>query len=149
MPMADFLASRIHSGIERKDAVFVVTAFWVFSGFLLAIAPSAQAEAPLEFAYPNFPPIHWVAEDGKKSGFFYEIITEALENRMGVKVVWSAYPWPRCQENLKAGKAEAILTVPTEERASYSVTHEFPFYRKPYNTSGGIRKRLRLMGDTP
>lgn len=67
------------------------------------------------------------------NGFFYEIITEALEKRMGVNVVWKAYPWPRCQENLKTGKDDAVITVPTMERAAYTVTHADPFYEKALN----------------
>ena len=46
-------------------------------------------------------------------GLFYDIISEALEKRMGISVTWTAYPWKRCQENLKAGIDDAILTVPT------------------------------------
>lgn len=64
------------------------------------------------------------------AGFFYDIITEAVEKRLGVPLVWTAYPWIRCQENVKSGVDDAILTVPTEERARYTVTHDKPFYIK-------------------
>ncbi len=64
------------------------------------------------------------------AGFFYDIITEAVEKRLGVPLVWTAYPWIRCQENVKTGLDDAILTVPTEDRARYSVTHQKPFYVK-------------------
>ncbi|MHC1744367.1 MAG: substrate-binding periplasmic protein [Syntrophobacteraceae bacterium] len=97
------------------------------------VSSSAGAEAPLRIAYPSFPPFHWVKESGEMAGCFYEIITEALVKRMGMNVVWTVYPWPRCQENLKTGKDDAILTVPTAERLEYTVTHRYPFYRKPLN----------------
>ena len=90
----------------------------------------ALAQPPLRIAYPEFPPFHWVGSDGRMTGFFYDIITEALERKMGVHVVWAAYPWTRCQENLKRGLEDAILTVPTAERAEYTVTHPHPFYWK-------------------
>jgi polar amino acid transport system substrate-binding protein len=50
---------------------------------------------------------------------------------MGLTVVWAVYPWTRCQENLKIGTDDAIITVPTLERAAYTVTHKDPFYQKP------------------
>lgn len=94
---------------------------------------SLAATSILRIAYPVFPPFHWVKEDGEMTGFFYEILMETLENRMGLMVVWTAYPWPRCQENLKFGKDDAVITVPTAERAEFTVTHKTPFYQKTMN----------------
>ena len=106
----------------------------LFAGILFWMAISAaEAQTSLRLAYPNFPPFHWAKENGAMAGFFYEIITEALEKRMGVTVVWAVYPWTRCQENLKTGEADAIITAPTAERAAYTVTHKDPFYSKPLN----------------
>lgn len=105
-----------------------------FASLLLLLMPSlVKAETPLRIAYPAFPPFHWAEESGGMTGFFYDILAEALEKRMGMAVVWTPYPWPRCQENLKTGKDDAVLTVPTAERAAYTVTHQDPFYRKPLN----------------
>jgi polar amino acid transport system substrate-binding protein len=112
----------------RRMPLLIIGSLLFFSTSL-----AANAQPLLRIAYPSFAPFHWVKADGTMSGFFYEIITEALEKRMGVKVVWTAYPWPRCQENLKSGADDAILTVPTAERAVYTVTHKDPFYQKPLN----------------
>ena len=100
---------------------------------LLMVSAIAIAKPVLRIAYPDFPPFHWVNENGEMAGIFYEILTEALEKRMGLTVVWSRYPWPRCQENLKFGKDDAVITVPTAERAEITVTHKTPFYQKPLN----------------
>ncbi|MHC1727554.1 MAG: substrate-binding periplasmic protein [Syntrophobacteraceae bacterium] len=108
------------------------TAFLALAAIFLFVS-TAQPQTPLRIAYPSYPPFHWVKEDGAMAGFFYEIITEALVNRMGVTVVWTEYPWPRCQENLKAGKDDAIMTVPTAERLTYAITHKDPFYQKKLN----------------
>lgn len=108
----------------RKAALFVAILFWMATS-------AADAQTRLRIAYPYFPPFHWMNEKSEMTGFFYEIISEALEKRMGVTVVWASYPWIRCQENLKAGTDDAIITVPTAERAVYTVTHRDPFYQKP------------------
>lgn len=100
---------------------------------LFSVSSAVNAQSTLRIAYPTFPPFHWAKANGEMTGFFYEIINEALQKRMGLKVVWTAYPWPRCQENLKIGKEDAIMTVPTAERATYTFTHNDPFYEKPLN----------------
>jgi polar amino acid transport system substrate-binding protein len=101
---------------------------------LCLILPSlSQGQPPMRIAYPTFPPFHWTDESGALKGFFYEIVSEALEKRMGQKLVWTAYPWIRCQENLKIGQADAIITVPTAARSAYTVTHRRPIYKKPLN----------------
>lgn len=100
---------------------------------LMAICPAAGSQPPLRIAYSTFVPFHWVDGNGAMAGLFYEIITEALEKRMKIAVTWTAYPWPRCQENLKSGVVDAILTVPMAERAVYSSTHVRPFYLKKMN----------------
>jgi len=108
--------------------------FIIVVSMLVSLAmATAHAQTPLKVAYPTFPPFFWAAEKGVMKGFFYEIIMEALENRMAVPVAWKAYPWTRCQKNLKDGKADAVITVPTAERATYTVTHKNPFYLKSLN----------------
>ncbi|MCP4693898.1 MAG: amino acid ABC transporter substrate-binding protein, partial [Desulfobacterales bacterium] len=69
-------------------------------------------------------------DTGGVKGFFYDMMIEALEKRMGVSTVWAALPWKRCQENVRMGRFDAMITVPTEERAAYSDTHPDPFYLK-------------------
>jgi polar amino acid transport system substrate-binding protein len=99
----------------------------------LIISSIVNAQTLLRIAYSDFPPFHWIKENGEMDGLFYEIITEALEKRMGLTVVWTAYPWIRCQENLKTGEDDAVMTVPTAERAAYTVTHKDAFYQKALN----------------
>lgn len=91
----------------------------------------ADEKAILQLVYPTFPPFHWRDADGIMHGIFYEIITEALEHRLGQPLSWTPYPWARCQENVKSGIADALLTVPTEERKIYTVSHKTPFFEKP------------------
>jgi len=114
--------------------MYRIATLGILTGILLLIAPSAAyAQSALRIAYPDYPPFHWMKENGEMSGFFYEIISEALGKKMGLRIVWTVYPWTRCQENVKIGTDDAILTVPTAERAVYTVTHKNPFYQKPLN----------------
>jgi polar amino acid transport system substrate-binding protein len=99
---------------------------------LCALAPLnvVWAQPPLRIAYTDFAPFH-SREPGKPlEGFFHAILSEAVEQRMGIPLKWTAYPWKRCQYNVRNGIDDALLTVPTPERLAYSATHATPFYRK-------------------
>lgn len=97
----------------------------------LFFAPAAHAQ-PLRIAYPDFEPFFHRSDDGRMQGLFYEIVTEALR-REGIKARWEAFPWARCQVLVQVGAQDAMVTVPTAERAAYTVTHARPFYRKAMN----------------
>ena len=96
-----------------------------------ADAVSDNEKTSLHIAYPDFPPFHWRNGDGRMQGIFHAILVEALEKRTGQATTWNAYPWVRCQENVKAGLEDALLTVPTEERSLYTATHRQAFFEKP------------------
>ncbi len=95
---------------------------------LLSCAPAARA-APLIVDYPDYWPFFTRQDDGRMTGFFYDIVTQAL-GRMGIESEWRVFPWSRCQANVEKGDADAFVTVPTEERLRYTATHETPFYQK-------------------
>lgn len=97
---------------------------------LVLPALPARAGQPLHIAFPEFWPFFSQAEGGKVVGFFHDIVTEALERRLGVPVIWECYPWVRCQERVRDGRSDAMITAPTAERALYADTHPTPFYRK-------------------
>lgn len=106
--------------------------FWGWVLFLTCgFSSMAHGSEPLRIAYPEFIPFHYTDDHGKIRGFFYDILEEALRNRMNIQLEWSSYPWARCQENVRNGKEDAFITVPTAERKEYTTTHEKPFYRKP------------------
>lgn len=102
---------------------------WAAVFVLLLCLPAQADKQPLRIDYPNFWPFFTRTEEGRMQGFFYETIHEALR-RMEITAVWEAYPWARCQEHVKQGEADAMITVPTPERLEYTVTHATPFYFK-------------------
>jgi polar amino acid transport system substrate-binding protein len=105
----------------------ILAALWAV---VLPAPGSPTAQEVLRMAYPAFLPFHGRDSAGNMTGFFHEIMTEALERRMGLAVTWSEYPWPRCQNYVATGRADAMITVPTPERLTYSLTHPTPFYEK-------------------
>ncbi|WP_232364026.1 substrate-binding periplasmic protein [Desulforapulum autotrophicum] len=84
----------------------------------------------MKIAYPEFYPFFSKPQNGKIEGFFYEILTEALEHRMVIHTQWFQMPWKRCQNQVRIGKMDAMITFPTEERLTYCDTHPDPFYLK-------------------
>jgi polar amino acid transport system substrate-binding protein len=115
--------------MERFASPVTVLFFLVFC--VPTIVFPAQLPKAMRIAYPQFPPFHWQDQQGKLHGMFYEILSEAFEKRMHQPLQWTHYPWARCQEQLKAGRDDAILTVPTKARLRYTKTHPHPFFNKP------------------
>ena len=125
----------LHSASKGRHFRNLSLTFWtlilvVASSILLPAGPGACAQSPLRIAYTDFAPFHHRPAGQPLQGFFHAIITEALEKRMGIPLEWSAYPWKRCQQRVRAGVEDALLTVPTAERLTYTVTHKTPFYQK-------------------
>ncbi|WP_277872941.1 substrate-binding periplasmic protein [Pseudodesulfovibrio cashew] len=97
---------------------------------MLLFAPASYAEKPhIRIDYPTYWPFFIRDESGRMQGFFYEIVTEGLA-RTGINAEWRTFPWARCQDHVKNGEADGMVTVPTPERLAYTKTHSTPFYRK-------------------
>lgn len=101
----------------------------VFLAVSVLAAPAMAEEPPINICYPDFWPFFHRQEDGQVTGFFHDIVTEAL-NRMDMQATWTAYPWPRCQHAVQTGESDAMVTFPSVKRLRYSKTHPDPFYEK-------------------
>jgi len=121
----------LHSGGNLKTGHWLRTVS--LTALLLVAGPLAHAQSALRIAYPEFWPFFTRDNNGRMSGFFYEIVMEAVERRLGISLVWETFPWPRCQELVRQGRYDAMLTVPTPERSAYTLTHPDPFYLKSLN----------------
>lgn len=95
----------------------------------LLVQPASAAAPVMVIDYPDYWPFFTRQENGEMTGFFYDIVTEAL-GQMGLRAKWRAFPWARCQDNVRNGEAHAMITVPTPERLGYAATHKDPFYLK-------------------
>lgn len=117
------IASPFFTALSKALSVLLLT--------VLLLHP-AQAAQPLRIDYPDFWPFFTRTDEGQMTGFFYEIVTEAL-GRMEITATWAMYPWGRCQNNVQNGEADGMITVPTPERLIYAETHSTPFYHKELN----------------
>ena len=91
---------------------------------------SAQS---LRYVYSEYYPANYLDENGEPAGFFVDIITEALTNRMGIPVTIDVFPWRRCQNLIRNGEADMITTIPTIERLSYATPTDTPIWIKRYH----------------
>lgn len=122
--------SRLSMGTTRimlNKAMTLSVLLWT----LVLLCPGmARAETGMTVAYPEFYPFFSKTGKEEVEGFFYEIIIEALDHRMGIRTTWTEMPWKRCQEQVYSGRYDAMITVPTPERSRYCDTHPDPFYLK-------------------
>ncbi len=63
----------------------------------------------------DYPPLIYRGTDGKPSGIFYEIMTEAF-HRLNIPLKVELYPWVRAQKIVADGKADGMVTILTDER---------------------------------
>ncbi len=93
--------------------IFILFAIVLFS-------TSAFAESPMKLVYfKNYPPFSW-EENNRMKGILIDVITEAIQNQMGIQVSHEGYPWARAQKMVRDNNADAFVTVPTPERRSYT-----------------------------
>lgn len=96
-----------------KGRLLLITVIMLFSSF-------ASADSPLNVVYfNNYAPFSW-EERGEMRGIFIDVLNEVVQQQMGVPVNHQGYPWKRAQMMVRDGKADAFVTVPTQERRSYT-----------------------------
>ena len=89
--------------------------------FFILFSSLANAQETMKFVYyDNYYPRSWL-EAGKMKGILVDIVEEALGKRLGIEVSHTGYPWKRAQYMVSNNMADAFVTVPTQERRSYSV----------------------------
>ncbi len=69
--------------------------------------------------FNDYPPFSW-EENGEMKGILVDVLTETLQNQMGISISHKGYPWARAQYIVKMNDADAFATVPTDERRSYT-----------------------------
>ncbi|MCP4129864.1 MAG: transporter substrate-binding domain-containing protein, partial [bacterium] len=92
----------------------------VFYLVFLVFATPVFAQTTMQIVYfDTYAPFSW-KEDGKMKGILIDVLTEAIQNRIGIPLSHNGYPWVRAQKMVKHGLADAFATVPTDERRSYT-----------------------------
>jgi polar amino acid transport system substrate-binding protein len=73
----------------------------------------------MKLNYFRYPPLSWEV-NGKVRGILVDVLNEALQNRMGIKVTHHEFPWKRAQLMVRYGNADRFTTAPTPERREYT-----------------------------
>lgn len=95
---------------------------------LFLLASVLNSQEVFKFTYfNNYAPFSW-EEDNRVRGIFVDILNEIIYKRMGLTPVHNAYPWERAQLMVKEDKADGFITIPTEERLSYTLANTEPIY---------------------
>ncbi|WP_319526562.1 transporter substrate-binding domain-containing protein [uncultured Desulfosarcina sp.] len=115
----------INAGSGELYPTFV-TKMRVILIFLLLLPTLVLAEEPMRFVYyDDYRPRSW-NENGKVRGILVDIVDEAVGKRLGIPVSHFGYPLKRAQQMVKTGLADAFVTLPTQERRSYTVVGNEP-----------------------
>ncbi len=96
-----------------------ITLFIYFFIVGASFAQSGSSDVLRMVYIENYPPLSW-KKDKVVTGISIDVLTEALQNRMGIKVSHMVYPWKRAQSMVKKGKAEGLITLPTDARRAYA-----------------------------
>jgi polar amino acid transport system substrate-binding protein len=99
----------------------------LLAGLGLAVPPLVRAASPaplLLVYFDSFAPFSQRQPDGSMSGIFIDIMNELLSKRLGLAVRHEGYPWARAQQMVRNGEADGFVTVPTDERLSYTVASQ-------------------------
>jgi len=86
---------------------------------IMYVCAHVSAQETLALNYLKYPPLSW-EENGVMRGIMVDILNEAFQQRMGIKVSHHQHPWKRAQKLVEKGQADGFTTVPTPERREYT-----------------------------
>ncbi len=92
--------------------------FFLIIIFLFSMSSAAQSAMKIVY-FENYPPFSW-KENNQMKGILIDVLTESIQNQMGIQISHKGYPWARAQMLVKDNKADAFVTVPTPERKKYT-----------------------------
>ena len=99
-----------------KEIGFVFLLFFCF----LADALYAQEEMKIVY-FDNYPPFSWKNDSGIMQGILIDVLNEAIQAQMRIRISHEGYPWARAQQRVRNEESDAFVTVPTAERREYTV----------------------------
>lgn len=99
---------------------------------LLILIPGTAMSQAVHYVFQEYKPANYLDETGQPAGFFVDIIREAVENRLGLDLRISVFPWVRCQALVRQGEADLMTTIPTPGRLEYADLVNVPIWIKQY-----------------
>ncbi len=110
----DIIENRLQKGFMMRALICLLLA-------LVLMSNSAKAGNVKAFRWvddEDYPPLIYCGIDGKPTGIFYEIMTEAFR-RLDIPLNVELYPWVRAQKIIADGKADGTVTILTEARKPF------------------------------
>lgn len=71
----------------------------------------------------DFAPYIYINKEGKEAGIIYDLVT-TIFSIMEKELRYELFPWKRAQKTVAAGIADAMVTIPTEERLNFLLASE-------------------------
>ena len=89
--------------------------------FFLCMVGALYAQEEMKTVYfDNYQPFSWKNDSGIMQGIMIDVLNEAIQTQMGIRISHQGYPWKRAQKMVRDGDADAFVTVPTAERREYA-----------------------------
>lgn len=97
--------------------------------FIFLFTISIAHAKPIKIVFmEDYEPVSFLSPvDGKAIGIAPDIIREAFSDK-GISLELVGYPWVRAQEMVKRGDADAMVTIATPERLTYTTSSELPAF---------------------
>lgn len=96
--------------------------------FCISVSSTCIAQKTITIIYgSDYKPFAW-GEEGVPLGVQRDFVEEILAVRLGINVIHETCPWARCQVLVEQGVKDGFFTVPTAQRATYTITSKLPFY---------------------
>jgi polar amino acid transport system substrate-binding protein len=94
--------------------------------FFLLFPTLVTAADSMHFVYyDSYRPRSW-DDNGTMRGILIDVVEEAIAQRLGIPVTHTGYPWKRAQLKVREGTADAFVSMPTQERRTYTVVGDEP-----------------------
>ncbi len=94
----------------------------------LATSFGYASEDRITFSFTQWKPMTFTDGAGNAKGVFVDIAREIFEKRHQIEIVYHPLPWKRAQWEVEHGKADFMVTVPTDQRIAYAKKSTLPFY---------------------
>lgn len=99
----------------RRFACFV---FVFLTCFPAAARPEGLQEVKVAFAVS--PGIVFFGKNSTVEGLYVDVLKQVFETELGMKVTMVERPWKRAQNDVRLGRADIMITVPTPDRLAYT-----------------------------
>jgi len=95
----------------------------------LLVAPLSLSAEPFKMAYNSDWPPFSSGTGTSVGGILPDLLRHLISTRMGMATTHNGYPWKRAQHTVKAGKLDAMVTVPTAKRLEWSKSSKSVVYQ--------------------